>query len=494
MKRSLSIIGGESSKACDSAGHSLLEPRFNVTTAAAYRGNAAIVTLGCAKNHVDSEVMLGVLESSGFEIVNDVTAADVVVVNTCGFLESAIKESIDAVLDVSSLKKTGRLRKLVVAGCMVERYKGDLAASLPEADAFLTTDELLKVGAAANGEFSSLLDSAARPYFLYDDAMPRHLASGRHFAYVKISEGCNRPCTFCAIPSIRGKMRSRAPQSVLREIASLRDAGVKEINLIGQDLTAYGDDLKDDTDLPTLLRMIEKESRNGIPWIRLLYTYPLGINEDLLNAIVESESVANYLDLPLQHSSESVLSRMKRPLGKFAPRKLIPFIRDKAPQISLRTTFIVGFPGETEKDIEDLEDFVREGHFTHVGVFTYSKEEGTPSFELDGHISEKVKKERRERIMSAQQEVVGDRNEDSVGETLEVLIEGTHPDTDLLYTGRSRFQAPEVDGCVIINDSDGPINVGEIATVMITEVAGYDLVGKAIAKAESISPSGASLV
>lgn len=447
-----------------------------------YQGNVAMVTLGCAKNQVDSEVMLGVMAKNGFQIVKDVNQADVAIVNTCGFLESAINESIDCVLEVSKLKESGRLRKLIVAGCMVERFKGDIRTALPEVDSFVGLDDILNIAAAAQGsELSNLFNEAARPYFLYDESMPRTLSTLTHTAYVKVSEGCNRPCTFCIIPKIRGGLRSRTVSSILAEIKMLAQSGVKEVNLVAQDLTSFGRDHKEGG-LTELLAAIEKAQL--VEWVRLLYAYPIGIDHALLKTITGSATICNYLDLPLQHSSESVLRAMQRPIGRYAARNITEFIRGAAPEIKMRTTFIVGFPGESEADVADLESFVAEGHFSSVGVFTYSKEEGTPSFDLPGHIPEEEKVARRERIMLAQQRAVARQLEDYIGTTMDVLVEGTHEETDLLLCGRTEFQAPEVDGTVLINDIDGggeieaQTYVGRILPVEITELAGYDLVGK----------------
>lgn len=485
MKSSLNIVAssdGEAQESCSSGSAKITPIGFNVK-ASAFRGRAAVVTLGCAKNQVDSEVMLGVLQSSGYELTDDVSEADVAIINTCGFLESSIKESIDAVLEASQYKEKGRLRKLIVAGCMVERYKGDLQSAMPEADAFMTTDDLLRVGNLASGETREALDAAARPYFLYDDTVPRALSGGKHYAYVKVSEGCNRPCTFCVIPRIRGTLRSRTIDSVVREVSLLANEGIKEVNIVAQDLTSYGVDLKEQGALPALLTRLNEETL--IPWIRLLYAYPIGIDERLLNTIERLPRVCNYLDLPLQHSSESVLRLMQRPLGKYSPRNIVEFIRKTAPTLALRTTFIVGFPGETESDIDDLERFILEGHFLNIGIFTYSRESGTPSHDLPNHLSESVKKARRDRLMKAQQQVVEERLSGLIGTIEPVLLEGTHEDTDLLLTGRTRFQAPEVDGQIIVNDitpelSFDEIEVGKMYNVEIQEVAGYDLIGKII--------------
>ncbi len=477
--------GGSGHGACSAEPHlSVINDSRSGPAAAQFRGRASVITLGCAKNQVDSEVMLGVLRKNGFEIVSDLSVADVAVVNTCGFLQSSVKESIDCVLDVAQYKKRGRLRKLIVAGCMVERYKGDLRASMPEVDAIISIDDLLKVGDVATDTVGVHLATGARPYFLYDETMPRQVTGPGHFAYVKIAEGCNRPCTFCIIPKLRGAMRSRPIDSIVSEVSDLALAGVKEINLVAQDSTSYGTDRKTGDDLKKLFRRLGTETK--MPWIRLLYAYPIGIDAELLRTIVEVPNVCNYLDLPLQHASESVLKNMQRPLGKYSPRSIAELIRATSPEIALRTTFIVGFPGETEDDVAQLEKLVLDGFFSAVGVFTYSPEEGTPSAEMENQVPEKEKEDRRARIMLAQQKVVERRLNGMIGSKIEVLVEGAHEDTDLLLTGRSRQQAPDVDGTVIINDvvqADGveltsdSIPVGSLGTVQVTEVAGYDLVG-----------------
>jgi len=442
-----------------------------------FKGRVAVVTLGCAKNRVDSEVMLGSFMKSGFEIVTSPSEADVILVNTCSFLESSVKESIDAILEVSEFKTKGRCRQILVAGCLVERYREELLNTMPEVDRFVSIDDISKVGDIASGQFNSLIERAARPYFLYDDTLPRYLSTKTHTAYVKISEGCNRPCTYCIIPKIRGAMRSRDLDSVVREVSDLGQRGVREINLIAQDLTSYGLDKKGPK-LVDLLRAIDKEK--AVEWVRLLYAYPVGTDDELLRAIVDLPSVVEYLDIPLQHSSEEVLKAMKRPTGQFSARKITEKIRTVAPQIAIRTTFIVGFPGETEKDIDDLESFIKEGHFTNLGVFTYSPEPGTPSHDMAGQIPQKIKEARRARLMLAQREVVQKKLDTFIGQELQTLVEGTHEDTDLLLSGRSRFQAPEIDGTIIINEfAEGleGIKPGQIGTVKVTEVAGYDLVG-----------------
>jgi ribosomal protein S12 methylthiotransferase len=454
----------------------------DVTAKNEFRGKASVITLGCAKNQVDSEVMLGVLQNYGYEIVSDVANADVAVVNTCGFLESSVNESIEAILSVSEFKKQGRLRRLIVAGCAVERYRDEMKKTLPEVDEFILTSDLLRVGEAVTSELHENLQAAGRPYFLYDETMPRHLATKRHTAYVKISEGCNRPCTFCIIPKIRGEMRSRSIESIRNEVKELGRQGVREINLVAQDLTHFGFDRKEDGRLITLLEGLDKDK--AVDWIRLLYAYPVGTDEALINAIKDLPSIVKYIDIPLQHSSERVLKIMKRPIGKYSPRTIVEMIKKTAPNVQIRTTFIVGFPGETKEDIDDLVSFVSEGHFSNVGVFTYSPEKEAESFSFEGHVAKKEKESRRKRVMAAQQEVAFEANQSYIGQTIPVLIEGPHEETDLLLSGRASFQAPEVDGSVIINDSevDTANLIGEIVPVEITEVSGYDLVGRIVAQ------------
>ncbi|RMG42949.1 MAG: 30S ribosomal protein S12 methylthiotransferase RimO [Candidatus Dadabacteria bacterium] len=473
LKGKLNIIDDHTSKV----------PALNVVsaeenhTSQEFFGRAAVITLGCAKNQVDSEVMLGVLRNNGFDIVSEVEEADLAVINTCGFLESAVTESIDCILEVGELKKEGRLRKLIVAGCAVERYREELQKALPEVDEFITTNDLMQIGDVATDKIQNLLKEAGRPYFLYDDKTPRQLSGVNYSAYVKIAEGCNRPCTFCIIPKIRGAMRSRSIESVVQEVNMLAEQGVKEVNLLAQDLTSYGRDRKGES-LSMLLEQLD--ARGGVNWIRLLYAYPIGIDQQLLEIISSAKHICEYLDLPLQHVSEQLLKNMKRPLGRYAPRAITEYIRTIAPAIHLRTTFIVGFPGESETDIDELEKFVLEGHFGSVGVFTYSAEEGTPAALMPGQIPEQEKQQRRERIMLAQQKVNEKRLAEMLGTDIEVLIEGVHPETDLLLSGRSRFQAPEVDGTIIINDLAEEIenvSAGTIGTVEITDLAGYDLIG-----------------
>jgi ribosomal protein S12 methylthiotransferase len=441
-----------------------------------------VVTLGCAKNQVDSEVLMGLLSNRGYTVVGDVSEAEIAVVNTCGFLESAVRENIDCILDVASEKEEGSLRKLIVVGCLVSRYLDELKENLPEVDAFLASNQLAEIVEAIEGR-PLVEPGRAGAHFLYSDSTPRLLASPFWSAYVKIAEGCDHRCSFCTIPQIKGAFRSRSMTSILKEVEALAAGGVQEVNLIAQDLSSYGRDLnKSDSgsrvNLAKLLRELDR--LRAVNWIRLLYTYPSGINKELLEAIGECASVCEYIDLPLQHCSERILQRMLRPVGKFSPRRVVDLIHSQQSTIYLRTTFIVGYPGETDKDIAELEAFVREGHFLGVGVFAYSPEDGTIAAGEGEQVEEHVKEERRQRLMLAQQEVLGKKMREMVGRRVDILLEGQHPETELLLLGRGRFQAPEVDGTVIINDVNVPeelIHAGELGEVDITGTAGYDLLG-----------------
>lgn len=447
--------------------------------------SAVVVTLGCAKNQVDSEVIIGLLSQNGFEVVNDINQAEVAIVNTCGFLEESVAESIDCILELLSYKDGGSLKQVIVTGCMVARYRDELADQLPEVDSFVAPSQLpdlVKVIRAGGSSVLSTIKSSDS--FLYDHDTPRVLADWQHSAYVKIGEGCNRPCTFCIIPKLRGTPRFRPITSVVKELRDLASLGVREVSLIAQDTTAYRDPIEH-TGLKELLRAVNKSA--PLKWIRLLYAYPSGIDEELLRLMVESEKICNYLDLPLQHVSESILGAMKRPQGKCGARSSVELIKKHAPELALRTTFIVGFPGETEDDVTELEKFVAEGHFSSVGVFCYSNEDECEASGYSDQIPEKLKAERRERIMFAQQRVVFDRLSPMIDQELEVIIDGPHNDTDLLLVGRTEFQAPEVDGEIIINDLEidkaeiDQIIPGTFAKIRITELAAYDLLGTLVA-------------
>ena len=407
-----------------------------------------------------------------------------------------MEEGVERILELAKYKKNGRCKKLVVAGCMVERYREELKQSLPEVDRFLSIDELLVV-ANEEGTSSECFSKDRKPFFLYNEKSPRIVSSRGNSAYVKIAEGCDRPCAFCIIPKLRGSYRSRAADSVLSEVQALHESGIKEINLVAQDVTAYGSDLSfaegrgRESQIESLLSKLsalvpEDESF----WIRLLYSYPVGVTPSLVEKISSLPHVCRYLDLPLQHISHDVLKRMNRPLGEKGTRELIEMIRTKAPEVALRTTFLVGFPGETEEDVELLRSFVAEGHFAHLGVFPYSQESEAKSYEMPNQVTEEEKSWRMQIVMEAQQKVVAKRLKGFLGKTIPVLIEGTHIETDMLLSGRAEWQAPETDGDVIVNDIAEEFRLdeevflknffGRIMKVEINELFGYDLIGRLV--------------
>jgi len=447
-----------------------------------FAGNVSLVTLGCAKNLVDSEVMLGSLMQRGYRPVENPENADLIVVNTCGFLQSAVQEGVEKILELSDFRTDGRCKQLVVAGCMVERYREELVTELPEVDRFISVDEILSVG-TDEATSADCLDKARRPYFLYDETMPRVLSTGSHSAFIKIAEGCNRPCAFCIIPKLRGSLRSRQIESVVQEFETLAANGVREFNLVAQDLTAYGTDFPQNrgikSELPTLLKALDERAPTDT-WIRLFYAYPVGTTDELLEQIIGSSSICNYFDIPLQHIASPVLKRMRRPLGAKGTRRLVEHTRATYPELHLRTTFIVGFPGETEEDVAELEAFIAAGHFTHVGVFTYSQEEEADSYSYSEQSDDSVKEERKARLMQAQQAVVAKRLESLVGSTQRVLVDGFHQETDLLLSARCAWQGPETDGEVLINELPESVAAesfrGTFVDVQIEATAGYDLV------------------
>jgi len=446
------------------------------------RPRVGMISLGCAKNLVDSEVMLGHLDRAGCEFVADAADADVVVVNTCGFIGPAREESIQAILEVAELKKTGRLSKLVVAGCMVQRYAAELRDSLPEVDAFVGLDELSEVAERAGlvpGPARALAAVAGGSRYLYDHAAPRRLATPAWTAFVKIAEGCDHTCSFCAIPSFRGAFRSRPIADVVAEARQLTARGVAEINLVAQDSSHYGRDRGEHDALARLLEALNEV--DGVRWIRVHYLYPNTITPALIDAMARLPRVVKYVDIPLQHADPDVLRRMRRGGGAPEHLELLGRFREAMPDVALRTTFIVGFPGESDAEFERLERFVATAHFDNVGVFTYSHEDGTAAHRLADDIPEDVKQGRRERLLAIQQDVVLERNARMLGRVVEVVVEGPHPETDLLLAARMSTQAPEVDGQVLIND--GAARPGSFVRVEITETAGYDLVGRIVGRA-----------
>ncbi len=440
------------------------------------------ISLGCPKNLVDSEVMMGSLRESGYEITTDATLADTIVVNTCGFIDAAKKESIDAILEAARLKTEGNCRRLVVAGCLVERYRDDLRAELPEVDAFIGTSQISDITTVADEKVNArslpvLPIGNQTATYLYDESTPRLLATPSHFAYVKIAEGCDRPCAFCFIPQMRGHFRSRRFGSVVAEAKQLAEQGVKEIILVAQDSSRYGEDLGEADGLAHLLR--ELAGLDQIEWVRVMYTYPTHVSDLFLDVMASEPKAVKYLDLPLQHASQNVLKLMRRGGTRASLERLIERARVRVPGLAVRTTFITGFPGETEEDFEELVSFVRNVEFERVGVFTYSDEEGTAAFDLPDKVDAKTAARRRTRLMKEQARISKRKNRARIGETLRVMFEGASPETDLLWQGRVETQAPEIDGCVLINDApEGFVpERGDFVNVRITEAQDYDLVG-----------------
>jgi len=440
------------------------------------------VSLGCPKNLVDSEVMMGQLVAKGHELTSHPDQAEVLVVNTCSFIDPAKKESVDTILEMAAYKKVGRARKLIVAGCLVERYRGDIRQEMPEVDALVGTNELDSIVALCEGMEPG--GGNAEPY-LYHDLTPRVLATPRHFAYIKIAEGCDHPCTFCVIPQYRGKFRSRRFESVISEATRLFEQGVREINLIGQDTTCYGEDLGLADGLAHLLARLAEIETAQRKWIRFLYAYPNKITQKLLDTIAEHRDLVKYIDMPLQHASAAVLKRMKRGSSGAIFLKLLERIRRTIPGVAIRTSFIAGFPGETAEDFDELCQFVEAAKFDNLGVFAYSDEDTSASYPLDGKVDGRTVQNRKRRLMAIQRKIARTRNRALVGAETPVLVEGPSPETDLLWTARMPTQAPEIDGVALINDFDGAApRSGEMRTLRITEAHDYDVVGTLLAPTE----------
>jgi ribosomal protein S12 methylthiotransferase len=479
------------------------------------------VSLGCPKNLVDSEVMMGILSSNGAQITARAEDADIIVVNTCSFIDTAKQESVDTILEMAAHKATGRAKKLVVTGCLVERYRNEIQKNIPEVDAIVGTGELEQILAASGiqshapqgdspfvilnsssasqqlksgvaerpegtareeaGRFSrSEWDGAVAdlPNYLYDENTPRILATPKYSAYIKIAEGCDHPCSFCIIPQLRGKFRSRRFESVVAEAQRLAKQGVKEITLIGQDTTCYGEDLglKDGlADLLDRLAQIEE-----LQWVRFLYAYPNKVTKRLLETIAKNPKIPNYIDVPLQHAAPDVLKRMKRGAHADIFLKSIEEMRRIVPDLTLRTSFIVGFPGETEEDFNQLCNFVKAAQFDWLGVFSYSDEEGAKAFELDEKVAPREIERRRKKLMSLQKQISRRKRKALIGRQLDVLLQGPSEETDMLWEGRTAMHAPEIDGKVYINDFAEYENVepGQVYRCEITEAHDYDLVAR----------------
>jgi ribosomal protein S12 methylthiotransferase len=433
-----------------------------------------LTSLGCAKNLVDSELMLGALEGSGWQAVADPAAADLLLINTCGFIRPAVEEAVDEILRLAACKQADPRKKLVVTGCLVQRYGAELQKELPEVDLFVGLDDQERLPELLR-QLPSTTDVILRQPScgLSSSTMPRRLSTPFFRSWLKITEGCDNRCTYCMIPAIRGRLRSRSIADVVNEAKFLAQAGVKELSLIAQDLTAYGNDLDANSNLTELLRQLLAET--DIPWLRLLYLYPASVPDDLLELMAAEPRLLPYLDIPFQHVSDQVLQRMNRRYGHQDLDRLIARIRQQVPHCALRSTMIVGFPGETEADISELLAALQDWRLDHVGVFPYEDEDGAPAAALQPKVPNKVKQERFQEVMKVQAAVSQERLQGYVKREEEVLVEGLSRETDLLLEGRTRFQAPEIDGCVYINE--GEASPGDIVTVRVTEAHIYDLVG-----------------
>jgi ribosomal protein S12 methylthiotransferase len=462
-----------------------------------------MVSLGCPKNLVDSEVMLGLARQQGHELTRDAADADVLIVNTCAFIDKAKQESIDTILEMAEHKKSGACRRLIVTGCMAERYRDELRAEIPEIDAVLGTGEVPDIVGAigasgatgaggavlpllrSNGEPIAPLHASHfphpphRPTYIYDADTPRLLATPRHYAYVKIGEGCDYKCAFCIIPKLRGSYRSRSRDSIVREAESLAARGVKELLLISQDTSFYGIDRQERGALARLLRRLDRV--DGLEWIRMLYLYPTTIGDDVLEAMAESAKVCKYIDLPLQHASDAVLKRMKRPGTRASYEKLLDRIRTRVPSVTLRTTFIVGFPGETDADYGELEDFVQSVRFDHVGVFTYSHEEGTSAHDLADDVRPAMKTARRNRLMKVQKRIAGEQQRTRVGQTVRLLVDGPAAEHALVLRARVEGQAPDIDPLVYLTECDpAQFTAGQFVQAEVVGSRGYDLLARPV--------------
>ncbi len=436
-----------------------------------------LVSLGCAKNLVDSENILGLLSGMNYPIANDLNDSDVVIINTCGFLQSAAEEAIDVILDSVERKKRGEIEKVIVTGCFVQRYGYKLKREIPEVDGWLGTGELERIIELVKGDKNGQTPFyIGRPLFLADHKLPRIQTTPFYSAYLKIAEGCYHRCSYCAIPAIRGPLRSRPCDSIAAEAQQMSERGVKEINLIAQDTTIYGADLKDGTSVEKLLEKLLPIE--GIEWIRLLYSHPYEISDSLLELMNDEKKIAPYLDIPFQHVNSEILKAMNREIKDETPAELIGRIRSCKRDISIRTTLMVGFPGETAETFEEMYNFVKDAEFDHLGIFIYSPEQGTPAARLKGIPDKRVSEQRRDAIMKLQADISLKKNRKMINRIVPVLVEGVSPETDLLLCGRTIRMAPDVDSQVLINRGEGA--PGAIQKVRITEAHPYDLVGEII--------------
>lgn len=436
-----------------------------------------VVTLGCEKNLVDSEIMSGLVYERGYQLVDDKEEATVIIVNTCGFIDAAKEESVNTILDMAELKQTANLKALIVSGCLTQRYKEELMKEMPEIDGIVGTGDFHNINEIVDKALAgSKPVHVGNPVFNYEQVLPRRLTTPRYTAYVKIAEGCDNACTFCSIPIMRGKFRSRSVESVLTEVSQLASQGVKEISLIAQDSTNYGSDLYDRFMLAELMNKVSEVP--GIEWVRLHYAYPGFFTDELLETIATNPKICKYIDMPLQHSEDTILKRMRRPGRQRDSRELIRKIRARMPDAALRTSLIVGFPGETEEDFNNLKQFVTEMQFDRLGVFAYSQEQDTPASRLPDQVPDDVKELRANTLMELQRQIANERNGNRIGQEVDVLIERYDGRSDV-YIGRSQYDAPEIDGEVFVTNCKA--NIGEIARVKITHSFEYDLSGEGIA-------------
>ncbi len=433
-----------------------------------------ILSLGCAKNLVDSEVMTGLLREAGYRVAAGPEDADILVINTCGFIKAAKEESIDAILEAARLKK-GRRQTLIVAGCMAQRYKDELTIEIPEIDGLIGPGEIPYIaeitGASRAGNRPVRIGV---PNYLYDHRTPRVLSTPPYSAYLKVAEGCSNRCTYCVIPEIRGGYRSRPVGSIIAEARDLAGRGVREVNLVAQDTTRYGQDLYGQEKLAELLEKLAEI--NGLDWIRVLYAYPTRLPARLMEVVAGQSKICKYLDLPLQHADDVILRAMNRPGSGRENLELIARLRQNIPGLALRTSLIVGFPGETDERFQTLVDFVKTAEFDRLGVFAYSPEEGTPAADLPGQVPEEVKEERRDFLLKIQQEISLEKNKSKIGQIISVLIEGKDEIEQEVYYGRTEADAPEVDGSIAVKGSG--LHPGRIVPVRVTHAYEYDLIGE----------------
>lgn len=439
-----------------------------------------LLSLGCARNLVDSEILLGILEDNNFNITYDLKKADVAILNTCAFIDEAKEESLNYIFDLVSLKKQGKLKKIIVVGCFPQRYASQIKEEIPEVDGLVTFDKYPEIHKAITYilQNKKVFWLTKHPQFIYDDEMPRIRLTPKHYAYVKISEGCHHKCSFCVIPKIKGSYRSRPIGSIIKEISSLVKSGVKEVILIGQDTTAYGMDIYKKPQLNRLLKEIVK--LKNLRWLRILYTHPAYFNDDLIESIKKYNNICKYADIPIQHINQKILKLMGRAPGRNRILGLIKKLREEIPNIGIRTSLIVGFPKETEDNFRELVDFVKEVKFERLGVFKYSKEEQTPAYNFKNQVSDKIKQQRFKKIMEIQRDISSQTNEKFLNKSMEIIIDEKTAEEKNLYLGRTQYDAPEVDGLVYLKAGSNNLKPGDIITAMISDSYEYDLVAEQI--------------